>query len=125
VDPKGGPREKDEEAGRDAIVADQGLRPRRLHVLDVATRKAEPWASLGELSAWDFAWSRDAKALVASVTTAFRNRKATSSTPRYAGRRSRSSTSSTREPHGFRERWHRLDALTRSVAWIDKYLGEH
>jgi len=28
-----------------------------------------------------------------------------------------------REPHGFRERWHRLDALSRSVGWMDKYLG--
>lgn len=27
-----------------------------------------------------------------------------------------------REGHGFRERWHRLDALTRLLAWMEKYV---
>lgn len=68
VDPKGEPREKEEKAGKDAILVDEDLRPRRLHLLDVATRKSEPLASLGDLSAWDFAWARDSSALVASLT---------------------------------------------------------
>jgi dipeptidyl aminopeptidase/acylaminoacyl peptidase len=68
VDPAGDLREKDEKAGRDAVLVAQGLRPRRLHVLSVASRTAEPLASLGDLSAWDFAWAGDGKALVASVT---------------------------------------------------------
>jgi len=28
-----------------------------------------------------------------------------------------------REPHGFRERAHRLDALARMVGWFDRYLA--
>jgi len=28
-----------------------------------------------------------------------------------------------REGHGFRERWHRLDAVTRLLAWMEKYLA--
>jgi dipeptidyl aminopeptidase/acylaminoacyl peptidase len=68
LEPKSEQKEKDEKAGRDALVVDQDLRPRRLYLLDPATRKAERLASLGELSAWDFAWSPDGSALAASVT---------------------------------------------------------
>jgi dipeptidyl aminopeptidase/acylaminoacyl peptidase len=67
-DSKGDEREKAEKAGKDAMLVDRDLRPRRLWVLDVATRHAEAVASLGELSAWDFDWKPDGSALVASVT---------------------------------------------------------
>lgn len=68
VDRKSEEREKAEKAGHDEIVVDQQLLPRRLHVLDVASGKSAKLESLGELSAWDFAWSPDSQALVASVT---------------------------------------------------------
>ena len=68
VDPKGADREADEKAGRDARVAGRDERPRRLWVVDVATRSARPVAALGERSAWQFAWAPDGAALVATVT---------------------------------------------------------
>jgi dipeptidyl aminopeptidase/acylaminoacyl peptidase len=61
-------REKEEKAGRDAKVVDQDLRPRRLWIVDVASGVAEKLAALGDLSAWDFAWSPDGSALVATAT---------------------------------------------------------
>jgi len=27
-----------------------------------------------------------------------------------------------REGHGFRERWHRVDSLTRLLGWMEKYV---
>ena len=68
VDPKSEEREKAEKTGRDEIVVDQNLRPRRLWILDVASGKAEKLASLGEDSVWAFAWAPDGQALVAAVT---------------------------------------------------------
>jgi len=68
VDPKTEAQEKDEKAGKDHVVVDQDLRPRRLWVLDLESRKAEKLASLGELSAWDVDWAPDGSALVATVT---------------------------------------------------------
>jgi len=68
VDPKSAEREKAEKAGRDEVVVDQDLRPRRLWILDVASGKAEKLAALGEESAWAFAWAPDGQALVASIT---------------------------------------------------------
>lgn len=68
VDLKSEDKEKDEKAGKDAVVVDQDLRPRRLWTEDVASKKAEKLASLGDLSAWDFDWAPDGAALVASVT---------------------------------------------------------
>jgi len=68
VDPKSAAREADEKAGRDATVAGRNERPRRLFVVDVATRAAAPVGALGERSAWQFAWAPDGGALVATVT---------------------------------------------------------
>jgi dipeptidyl aminopeptidase/acylaminoacyl peptidase len=68
VDPKSEAREADEKAGRDAKVAGRNERPRRLFVVDVATRAALPVAALGERSAWQFAWAPEGGALVATVT---------------------------------------------------------
>jgi len=67
-DPKTEEKEKDEKAGKDARVIDGDLKPRRLWVIDVASGAAKRVSALGDLSAWDFAWSPDDKALVASVT---------------------------------------------------------
>ena len=68
VDRKSEQQEKDEKVGKDAIAVDQDLRPRRLHVLDPSSGKAEPLASQGSLSAWDFAWAPDGASLVATVS---------------------------------------------------------
>ena len=68
VDPKGAAREADEKAGRDAKVAGKNEQPRRLWVVDIATRAAVPVTALGERSAWQFAWAPDGMALVATVT---------------------------------------------------------
>jgi len=68
IDPKSAAREADEKAGRDANVAGKNERPRRLFVVDVATRAARPVVALGERSAWQFAWAPDGGALVATVT---------------------------------------------------------
>jgi dipeptidyl aminopeptidase/acylaminoacyl peptidase len=68
VGAKGEEREKAEKEGKDAVVVDGDLRPRRLWILDAASKKAEKLASLGEWSAWDFDWAPDSSALVASVT---------------------------------------------------------
>ena len=67
-EPESEERVKAEEAGRDEIVVDQELRPRRLWILDVASREVVKLTSLGEESVWDFAWSPDGAAFVASVT---------------------------------------------------------
>ncbi len=68
VDAKPEDREKDEKAGRDQVVVDQDLRPRRLWILDLGTRRAEKLASQGDLSAWEFDWAPDGSALVATLT---------------------------------------------------------
>jgi dipeptidyl aminopeptidase/acylaminoacyl peptidase len=68
IDPKSAAREAEEKAGRDAKVAGKNERPRRLWVVDVATHETRPVASLGERSAWQFAWAPDGAALVATVT---------------------------------------------------------
>jgi hypothetical protein len=67
-EPRTEAQEKDEKAGKDQVVVDRDLRPRRLWILDLQARKAETLTSLGELSAWDFDWSPDGSALVATVT---------------------------------------------------------
>jgi dipeptidyl aminopeptidase/acylaminoacyl peptidase len=67
-DPECEEREKGEESGKDAIVVDQDLRPRRLWLVNVASRETEPLASLGDLSVWSFDWAPDGSALVAAVT---------------------------------------------------------
>lgn len=67
-EPKGEARERAEKAGWDQVVVDQDLRPRRLWLLDLATREAAPVASLGDESAWAFDWSPDGSALVATVS---------------------------------------------------------
>jgi dipeptidyl aminopeptidase/acylaminoacyl peptidase len=71
-EPESEERKKEKEAGKDQIVVDQDLRPRRLWIVDPGTGKTEPLASLGDLSVWDFAWAPDGSALVASVTDANR-----------------------------------------------------
>jgi dipeptidyl aminopeptidase/acylaminoacyl peptidase len=68
VDPKPEEKEKEEKAGRDAIVVDRDLRPRRLWIADAETGRAEKLASLGELSAWEFDWAPDGSAIAAAVT---------------------------------------------------------
>jgi dipeptidyl aminopeptidase/acylaminoacyl peptidase len=68
VDAKPAAKETEEKAGRDMVVADQDLRPRRLWILDPTSRQAEKLASLGERSAWEFDWAPDSSALVATVT---------------------------------------------------------
>lgn len=68
LEPRSEQKEKDEKAGKDARLVDQELRPRQLNLLELSSRKPERLASLGELSAWDFAWAPDGSALLASVT---------------------------------------------------------
>ncbi len=67
-EPKGLEREEAEKAGRDEIVVDQDLRPRRLWLIDVASETTTRLASVGEDSVWAFDWSPDGSALVATVT---------------------------------------------------------
>jgi dipeptidyl aminopeptidase/acylaminoacyl peptidase len=67
-EPKSAEREEAEKAGRDEIVVDQNLRPRRLWIVDVASGETSPLASTGEDSVWGFDWSPDGSALVAAVT---------------------------------------------------------
>jgi dipeptidyl aminopeptidase/acylaminoacyl peptidase len=66
--PKSEERLKAEKEGRDEIVVDQDLRPRRIWIVDVASGEAEPLTSLGERSAWSLDWSPDGSALVAAVS---------------------------------------------------------
>jgi dipeptidyl aminopeptidase/acylaminoacyl peptidase len=68
ADPKSEQKEKDEKAGRDQVVVDRDLPPRRIYVLDVTTGASEPLAALGDRSAWGLAWAPDGSALVATVT---------------------------------------------------------
>jgi dipeptidyl aminopeptidase/acylaminoacyl peptidase len=67
-EPKTAEEEAAVKAGRDQVVVDQDLRPRRLWLADVSTGRVSPLASLGEDSAWAFDWSPDGSALVAVVT---------------------------------------------------------
>jgi Tol biopolymer transport system component len=67
-EPKGEARERAEKAGWDQVVVGQDLRPRRLWLLDLATREVAPVASLGDESVWAFDWSPDGSALVATVS---------------------------------------------------------
>jgi dipeptidyl aminopeptidase/acylaminoacyl peptidase len=68
AEPKPAEREADEKAGRDWKLVDRDQRPRRVWLLDVATRAVRPLAALGDLSAWDIAWAPDSQALAATVT---------------------------------------------------------
>ena len=67
-EPKSPEQREAEEAGRDEIVVDQNLRPRRLWILDVASGTVAPVVSLGDLSVWAFGWAPDGSALVATVS---------------------------------------------------------
>ena len=67
-EPKNAEREEAEKAGRDEIVVDQNLRPRRLWIADVASGETTRLASAGDDSVWAFDWSPDGSALVAAVT---------------------------------------------------------
>lgn len=66
--PRSEERERAERAGRDEVVVDQGLRPRRLWLLELASREVQPLASLGDESVWAFDWAPDGRALVAAVS---------------------------------------------------------
>ncbi len=67
-DPKSEAREKEEKIGRDWKVADQDPHPRRIWLIDPATKTAKVVAAAGERSIWQFAWSPDGASIVATAS---------------------------------------------------------